>query len=100
MKLLNSFQDSYCSPVCWTQTGLGGGLYAQYKKKDKMLNGQPAYDNVLASRKRLKNLFWALVHLKTRLLSFNRTQSGVVTNFPPGRNTLKRHLYLTLSCQN
>ena len=32
---------------------------------------------------------------KTRLLSFNRTQSSVVTGQPTGHNTLRRHLHLT-----
>jgi len=31
---------------------------------------------------------------KTRLLSFNRTQSRVVTGLLTGHNTLKKHLYL------
>jgi hypothetical protein len=37
--------------------------------------------------------------LNTRFLSFNRTQSRVVTRLLTGHNTLKRHLHLTwLSC--
>jgi hypothetical protein len=31
---------------------------------------------------------------KTRLLSFNRTQSRVVTGLLSGNNTLRRHIYL------
>jgi hypothetical protein len=34
-----------CSLVCWDGIGLGG-LQAGYKKKDKTLDGQPAYGNV------------------------------------------------------
>jgi hypothetical protein len=37
--------------------------------------------------------------VKTRLLSFNRTQSRIVTGLLPGHNTLRRHLHLMgLSC--
>ena len=33
---------------------------------------------------------------KTKLLSFNKTQSRVVTSLLTGRNILRRHLHLTL----
>jgi len=35
-----------------------------------------------------------LTWLRAQLLSFNRTQSRVVTGLRAGRNTLRRHLYV------
>jgi len=39
-----------CSEVCWTRTGLGG-LWAEYKEKDKMMEEQIAYGNGAGSYK-------------------------------------------------
>jgi len=59
-----------------------------------MRDRQPAHDSVLsAPRNRLENKFQAPVHLKTRLLFFNRAQSRVVTGLHTGPNNLKRHLH-------
>ena len=45
IKLAMGRQGRNCSPVCLTGTEIAG-LYAKCKKKDKKLDGHPAYENV------------------------------------------------------
>jgi hypothetical protein len=81
MKLPMSLQGAFCSPVCLTRAD-PGGLKAEHETED--------LHSETGSRIDLGPNLTA----KTRLLSFNRTQSRVVTGLPTGHNTLRRHLYI------
>jgi hypothetical protein len=72
---------------------------AECKKKDKILDGQPAYGNVAGSNQYSetgsKTAFWVLVPLLgLGYCPFNRIKSRVVTVLFIGQNTLRRHLYI------
>jgi hypothetical protein len=82
-----------CSPVCWTGTNLGGF----HGGRDLMLE-EPAYGNVEGLTGTYRQA-WKLISgpsptAKTRLLSFNRIQSWVVTVLLTGHNIPRRHLYI------
>ena len=71
MKLLNSFQESYCSPVCWTWTDLGGG------------GGEVSRQNI---RKKIK--CWMDNHIWHCLISTQKqTQKLILGPSPPKDQT-------------
>ena len=67
-------------------------------KKDETLDGETA-SGIVAWSCSTQRQAWELISgsdvaTRARLLSFNRTQSRVVTGLLTGHNTLRSHLYI------
>jgi hypothetical protein len=75
---------------------LAAGMYQLYSQKYWIDNQHMVMWWVLISTQRQDEMLITgpSPAAKTRLLSFNRTQSRVVTGQPTGHNTLRRRLYL------
>jgi hypothetical protein len=92
-----AWKRRFCSEVHRTWPILGGWvLYAEHKTEDKMPGGHQHLATLCgpsSTQRQTQNLIMGpSPTTKTRLLSFDRTQSNVVNGLLNGHNTLKKHL--------
>ena len=88
----------FCSGFVGPELSLGGVLRQSIKRKIKCWADNQHLTRWCIPRS-TKRQAWELISgpspaTKTRLLSFNRTQSRAVTGLLTGHNTLRRHLYI------